>query len=308
LRRHVGLNDGIPAVVDFVGRVAIVTGAGKGLGRAHARYLAARGAAVIVNNRRHAGEEAGSSADGVVAEIVGDGGLAVADYGDASDPASGERMVSKALARFGRLDILIANAGISEAVAFRKQELDDFRHLMEVNFFGTLAVAHAAFRAMYAAGYGRILLTTSTAGLYGDRGLPAYSASKAAVIGLMRVLSLEGRRAGVLANALAPYATTRMTEALTPKELHAPLDPDKVAPVAAWLVSEGLARTGGIFLAGGGALRVARMMESASIAVPAGEADLEKLVAALEADGEFRPMDSAQAEFEDFLVSLDLSA
>lgn len=294
-------------MADFTGRVAIVTGAGKGLGRAYACFLAARGASVLVNNRRHAGEEGGGSADRVVEEITAAGGRAAADYGDAADPGAGERMVEGTRARFGRLDILIANAGVSESVAFRKQGLQDFRRVMEVNFFGALAVAHPAFRSMYAAGYGRILFTVSTAGLYGGHGLPAYSASKAALFGLMRALSLEGARAGVLVNAIAPYATTQMTQALTPTELHAPLDPDKVAPVAAWLVSEGLARSGQVIVAGGGALRVARVMETGS-AMLNGETDaVEPLVASLEASGAFRPMDSAQAEFADFVAALGLA-
>jgi NAD(P)-dependent dehydrogenase (short-subunit alcohol dehydrogenase family) len=294
-------------VSGFTGRVAIVTGAGKGLGRAYARFLAARGASLVVNNRRHADEPEGSSADRVVEEIVRAGGSAVADYGDASDPAAGERMVAAALARFGRLDILIANAGIEESVAFRKQGLEDFRRVMEVNFFGTLAVSHAAFRAMHGAGYGRILLTTSTAGLYGGHYLPAYSASKAAVIGLMRVLSLEGSRSGVLANGIAPYATTQMTQALTPAELHAPLDPDKVAPVAAWLVSEGLRRSGEVIVTGGGAVRIARVMETGSGLLEGDETSVESLVASLDAAGNFRPMASAQAEFADFVAALGLA-
>jgi NAD(P)-dependent dehydrogenase (short-subunit alcohol dehydrogenase family) len=294
-------------MAEFTGRVAIVTGAGKGLGRAYARFLAARGASLVINNHRHASEPGGSSADSVVEEIARAGGSAVADHGDAEDPAAGERMVATAQARFGRLDILIANAGVEESVAFRKQSLEDFRRVMEVNFFGTLAVSHAAFRAMHAAGYGRILLTTSTAGLYGGLYLPAYSASKAAVIGLMRVLSLEGIRCGVLANAIAPYATTQMTKALTPEELHAPLDPDRVAPIAAWLVSEGLRRSGEVIVTGGGALRIARFMESDS-ALPTGDgASLESMVASLEAAGNFRPMASAQAEFADFVAALGLA-
>ena len=291
-------------MTDFTGRVAIVTGAGKGLGRAYAHFLAERGASLLINNRRHAGEQGGSSADRVVAEIVDAGGSAVADYGDATDVASGERMVAAALARFGRLDILIANAGVNESVTFRNQGLEDFRRVMEVNFFGTLAVAHAAFRAMYAAGYGRILLTTSTAGLYGGLRLPAYSASKAAVIGLMRVLSLEGARGGVLANAIAPYATTQMTKALTPAELHAPLDPEKVAPVAAWLVSEGLRRSGEVVVAGGGALRITRVMESDSARLAGDGTSVEESLASLDDAGKFRSMASAQAEFADFVAAL----
>jgi len=295
-------------MASFTGRVAIVTGAGKGLGRAYALFLAARGASVIVNNRRHARDESGDPADRVADEIVRAGGTAVSDDGDAMDASAGAQMVETALARFGRLDILIANAGVNESVPFRKQSLDDFRRVMEVNFFGTLAVAHSAFRAMYAAGYGRILLTTSTAGLYGGVGLPAYSSSKAAVIGLMRALSLEGARGGVLVNAIAPYATTHMTEALTPARLHVPFDPDKVAPVAAWLVSEKQRRSGEIIICGGGALRVARMTESGSALLADDGTTLEDRITSLDAAGGFRPMASAQAEFSDFVAAIGLVA
>jgi NAD(P)-dependent dehydrogenase (short-subunit alcohol dehydrogenase family) len=294
-------------MADFTGRVAIVTGAGRGLGRSYARTLAAAGASVLVNNRRHGGEEAEAAADRVVEEIQRAGGAAAADYSDAADPEAGTRMVEAAVRRFGRLDILIANAGVNESTAFRTQRLDDFRRVMEINFFGTLAVAQASFRLMYEAGYGRILLTTSTAGLYGGAGLPAYSASKAAVIGLMRVLSLEGARRGVLVNAIAPYAATQMTVGLTPAALHAPLDPERVSPIAAWLVSETLSRTGEIILAGGGALRLARMMESDSVLVPGGSSTIEPLVASLDASGRFRPMASAQSEFAEFVAALGLS-
>lgn len=294
-------------MASFTGRVAIVTGAGGGLGRAYALFLAAKGASVIVNNRRHARDEFKGSADRVVDEIVRAGGTAAPDHGDATDASAGAQMVETALTRFGRLDILIANAGVNESVQFRKQSLEDFRRVMEVNFFGALAVTHSAFRVMYAAGYGRILLTTSTAGLYGGVGLPAYSASKAAVIGLMRVLSLEGARRGILVNAIAPYATTHMTEALTPARLHVPFDPSKVAPVAAWLVSEKQRRSGEIIICGGGALRVARMMESESALLEDDGVTVEDRIASLDAAGGFRPMASAQAEFADFLASLGLS-
>lgn len=290
----------------FAGRTAIVTGAGHGLGRAYARLLAAEGARVLVNNRLRPDDDSRGSADRVVAEITAAGGIAAADHGDAADPASGERMVEAALDLFGRLDILVCNAGVNEAVAFRKQDLADFRRVVEINLFGTVSVAQAAFRAMHAASYGRILLTTSTAGLFGDVGLPAYSASKAAVIGLMRVLALEGARSGILANAIAPYATTRMTETMTPAALHGSFDPDRVAPVAAWLVHERQRRSGEIFIAGAGALRIARVMES-RIAVVGDSPDfIEAGVASLEQDARFRAAATAREEFAGFVAALGL--
>lgn len=290
----------------FAGRAAIVTGAGHGLGRSYARFLAAQGASVLVNNRLRPGEGSAGSADRVVEEILAEGGIAAADHGDAADPSSGERMVAAALRHFGRLDILICNAGVNEAVAFRKQDLADFRRVVQINLFGTAAVAQAAFRVMHAAGFGRILVTTSTAGLLGDVGLPAYSASKAAVIGLMRVLALEGARRGILANAIAPYATTRMTKALTPPTLHGPFDPDRVAPVAAWLVHERQRRSGEVFIAGAGALRIARVMQSGIAVVDDDPESIESGVAAVERETRFRAAASATADFAEFAAALGL--
>jgi NAD(P)-dependent dehydrogenase (short-subunit alcohol dehydrogenase family) len=290
----------------FAGRAAIVTGAGHGLGRSYARFLAAQGASVLVNNRLRPGEGSAGSADRVVGEILAEGGIAAADHGDAADPSSGERMVAAALRYFGRLDILICNAGVNEAVTFRKQDMADFRRVFEINLFGTAAVAQAAFRVMHAAGFGRILVTTSTAGLLGDVGLPAYSASKAAVIGLMRVLALEGARRGILANAIAPYATTRMTKALTPPTLHGPFDPDRVAPVAAWLVHDRQRRSGEVFIVGAGALRIARVMQSGIAVVDDDPESIESGMAAVERETRFRAAASATADFAEFAAALGL--
>lgn len=290
----------------FAGRAAIVTGAGHGLGRAYARLLAAQGAHVLVNNRLRPGEASDGSADRVVDEITAAGGVAAADHGDAADPASGERMVAAALRRFGRLDILICNAGVNEATTFRKQDLADFRRVVEINLFGTAAVAQAAFRVMHAAGFGRILLTTSTAGLFGDLGLPAYSASKAAVIGLMRALALEGARRGIIVNAIAPYATTRMTEALMPPSLHAAFDPDRVAPVAAWLVHERQRRTGQVFVVGGGGLRIAGVTQTRLAPVADDPERIEDAVAAVEGEARTLATVSATDDFAEFAAALGL--
>jgi NAD(P)-dependent dehydrogenase (short-subunit alcohol dehydrogenase family) len=245
----------------FESRVAIVTGAGKGLGRAYALLLARQGARVVVNNRRH-GSDAQASADRTVEDIRAAGGTAVADYNDVVSPGAGEALLGTALTAFGRLDIVIANAGVSEGRSFHKQSMDEFRHTFEVNLFGTAAVLQPAYSHLYEQRSGRVLLSTSVAGLYGEHGLPAYSASKAAVLGLMYALSQEGAARGVRVNAIAPYAATQMTAAHMPPELTGKLRPEDVAPVAAWLVSDDCALNGEIVITGGGRIARARMMET----------------------------------------------
>lgn len=251
-----------PEPVTFEGHVVVVTGAGKGLGRAYARYLAANGARVVVNNRSHAGEET-ASADRVVAEIRDAGGEAVADYSEITAAGSGERLLALALDTWGRLDAHIANAGVSEGRSFHKQSPEEFRQNFEVNLYGTVNVLHPLYRHLYRQGGGAVLLSTSVAGLYGEHGLPAYSASKAALIGLTHALAHEGAGHGVRVNAIAPYAATQMTEAHLPESLRRRMSPDKVAPVAAWLVSDACPMNGEIVISGGGRIARARMMETA---------------------------------------------
>jgi NAD(P)-dependent dehydrogenase (short-subunit alcohol dehydrogenase family) len=251
-----------PVAGEFDGKVALVTGAGKGLGRAYARLLARLGAGVVVNNRRHGFDEP-ASADRTVAEIETAGGVAVAEYSDITTRGAGEALLETALAAFGRLDIVIANAGVSEGRSFHKQSMKEFRDTVETNLFGTAAVLHPAFRHFYEQRAGCLLLSTSVAGLYGEHGLPAYSASKAALLGLMYSLSQEGAPRGIRVNALAPYAATQMTAAHLKGELERRLRPDHVAPVAAWLVSDLCDISGEILIAGGGKVTRAHMMEAA---------------------------------------------
>ncbi len=247
--------------VAFDGRVIVVTGAGKGLGRAYARYLAANGARVVVNNRSHRGEET-ASADRVVAEIRAAGGEAVADYSDITADGAGERLLALALDTWGRLDAHIANAGVSEGRSFHKQSAEEFRRNFEVNLHGTVNVLHPLYRHLYEEGHGAILLSTSVAGIYGEHGLPAYSASKAALIGLTYALAHEGAAHGLRVNAIAPYAATQMTGEHLPAALQERMAPDHVAPVAAWLVSDACSLNGQIVISGGGKLALARMMET----------------------------------------------
>lgn len=258
-------------------RVAIVTGAGKGLGRAYAEYLAGQGIRVLANNRSHPTDAPGeTSAERVVKAIHSAGGEAIANLDGVDDPRSGQRMVEQALATWGRLDILIANAGVELGEAFHKMTLESLRRVMEINFFGTLHAVHAAYPVMREARYGRIVATISTAGLHGNHGMTAYSSSKAALIGLMRSLALEGASRNVHVNAISPFAATPMTGRFFNEALTQKLGTARVAPVVAWLVSEECALNGEILVAGGGVLRRAAMLEArgATLADGAGPADV----------------------------------
>lgn len=244
----------------LAGRVVVVTGAGRGLGRAYALDLAARGARVVVNTRpREAG--APGSAEAVVAEIEALGGRAVAAPLAVEAPDAGERLLAAALDAFGRIDGLLNNAGAPEAQTLHKQSLAEFRANFEVNFFGTLAPVLPVYRHMREAGGGRILVSTSAAGLHGVHGMAAYSSAKAALIGLMRVIALEGAGRGVAANALAPFAATGMTGDYLAPDLAARLSPERVAPVASWLMSPDCPLNGETVVAGAGGVRLAARFE-----------------------------------------------
>ena len=249
-------------MIRFDERVAIVTGAGKGLGRSYAIYLAARGARVVVNNRRRSTGEP-SSADEVVQAIRQAGGQAIANYDSVEDPAAGERIVQQALDTWGRVDVLINNAGVDQRSTFHKVSVEQFRQIFDINFYGSLYVTHAAYARMRAAGYGRIVVSTSVAGLYGLHGLTAYSASKAALIGFMRTLAMEGKSHNVLTNAIAPYAATPMTarQGNMPEEVMTSMRPEFVAPAVALMVSEQTSLNGQVIIAGKGVFRRAASVE-----------------------------------------------
>ncbi|WP_425988003.1 SDR family NAD(P)-dependent oxidoreductase [Brevundimonas sp. TWP2-3-2] len=241
-------------------RVIIVTGAGRGLGLAYALDLAARGASVVVNTRPRAqGQPA--SADAVAARIRAEGGKAVACALAVEQDGAGDRLLAAALDGFGRIDGLINNAGVPEAMSLHKQSIEQVRGVFDINFFGTLTATLPIYRHMREQGSGRIVMTTSAAGLHGVHGMAAYSASKAAVIGLMRVIALEGGPKGVHANAVAPYALTAMTEKYVDEATGAAMPTELVAPVVSWLVSAGCQLNGETLVAGAGKVRPAWRIE-----------------------------------------------
>jgi NAD(P)-dependent dehydrogenase (short-subunit alcohol dehydrogenase family) len=253
-------------MIRFDDRVAIVTGAGKGLGRAYAMLLAARGARVLVNNRRRSQGEP-SSADEVVQAIRQAGGQAIANYDSVEDPTAGERIVQQALDAWGRIDVLVNNAGVDQRSTFHKLSVEQFRQIFDINFYGSLYVTHAAYARMRAAGYGRIVVSTSVAGLYGLHGLTAYSASKAALVGFMRTLAAEGKSHNVLTNAIAPYAATPMTarQGNMPEEFLRTMSPEFVAPMVTLMVSEQTSLNGQVIIAGRGAFRRAANVEGSGL-------------------------------------------
>jgi NAD(P)-dependent dehydrogenase (short-subunit alcohol dehydrogenase family) len=258
--------------IRFDDRVAIVTGAGNGLGRCHALGLAARGARVVVNDVGGTvdgirGTAHSAAAEKVVAEIEAAGGSAIADTADVTDPAQVQAMVERALERWGRIDILANNAGILRDKSFGKLALEDFRAMLDVHVMGGVHTAKAVWERMRAQNYGRIVFTTSSTGLYGNFGQANYATAKAALIGLMKVLDQEGRKYDIRANILSPTATTRMTEALLPEEDRALLDPADVTPGLLYLVSED-APSGVMLCAGAGCFARAEVVETAGIYLP----------------------------------------
>jgi NAD(P)-dependent dehydrogenase (short-subunit alcohol dehydrogenase family) len=244
--------------IRFDGRVAIVTGAGGGLGREHALLLAARGAKVVVNDLGAAVDGTGGSAgpaERTAKEIEDLGGVAVADGNTVATAAGGQAVVDTALAAFGRVDIVVNNAGILRDKAFHNLTPELLDPVLDVHLRGAFHVTRPAWARMREAGYGRVLLTASNAGILGNFGQSNYGAAKMGLVGLARVLAQEGARYGIKANVLAPIARTRMTEELL-GELAPKLDPRLAAPVAAWLVHEDCPVSGEIYSVGGG--RVAR--------------------------------------------------
>lgn len=254
----------------FSGRVALVTGAGAGLGRAYAHRLAQQGASVIVNNRYEAGRP--NSAQAVVDEIVASGGEAIADSHSVQFEDQAKAMVDFAYANFGRLDVLICNAGVSGGGLLQDTPKEDFAEVFDVSFYGTLYPIQAALQRMYDAGYGRIVGTTSSAGYFASPGTAAYASAKAALIGLFRALAGEAAPFGVKANLISPMAWSRMAEQHLDKKYAELLDPDHVAKVVSWLSSEACTISGELLVAGAGQVYRATVVQSAG--QPIGDGDI----------------------------------
>jgi 3-hydroxyacyl-CoA dehydrogenase/3a,7a,12a-trihydroxy-5b-cholest-24-enoyl-CoA hydratase len=236
----------------FDGKVAIVTGAGNGLGKSHALLLASRGAKVIVNDLGgsiHGGGKSSAAADAVVKQIKDAGGEAVANYDSVED---GDKIVKSALDAFGRVDILINNAGILRDTSFQKMSEEDWNLILKVHVQGAYKCTKAAWDRMRDQGFGRILMTASAAGIYGNFGQANYALAKLGLVGFAQTLALEGKKKNVHVNVIAPIAGSRLTETVLPPEIIAALKPEYVSPLAAWLCHEDCKETGGTFEVGGG--------------------------------------------------------
>ena len=258
--------------IRFDERVAIVTGAGNGLGKSYALALGARGAKVVVNDIGGAVDGSGSSAtpaDAVVEEIRAAGGEAVANYDSVADRDRAANIVKTATDTFGSIDIVINNAGIVRDKTFHKMSLDDYEFVVKVHFLGAIYVTHAAFPHMREANYGRILMVSSNSGLYGNFGQTNYSAAKMAVVGFMNTLKLEAARYDIKINALAPLAATRIAE---PSGIFDTYDaelvtPEAVAAMVSYLVSEDCTDSGNVIAATAGYYSKIQVMESAGVRV-----------------------------------------
>ena len=291
--------------IDFKGRVAIVTGAGGGLGRQHALALAARGARVLVNDLGCDVHGAGGSvgaAQAVVNEIRAAGGEALANGASVTDYAAVQAMVQQAIDAWGRVDVLVNNAGILRDKSFSKMEMDDFRLVVEVHLMGAAHCCKAVWPHMVAQKYGRIVMTPSSPGLYGNFGQSNYGAAKLALVGLMQTLGIEGEKNNIHVNALAPTAATRMTEGLLPEQVLAQIQPEAVVPAMLVLAHES-APTRTTLCAGAGSFEAAHITMTRGIYLGVGADVPEQLAARLsevtERSGEqVPPNGSAQGTHE----------
>ena len=290
--------------IEFSGKVAIVTGAGGGLGREHALALAARGAKLVINDLGADRDGSGGSSEAaraVVAEIEAAGGEAVADGASVTDADAVQAMVEATLAKWGRIDILVNNAGVLRDKSFAKMTLEDFRFVVDVHLMGAVNCTKAVWQTMQAQNYGRIVMTTSSSGLYGNFGQANYGAAKMALVGLMQTLAIEGAKNDIRVNCLAPTAHTRMTE---DRGAHLPLEalgPNLVSPGLVYLVSDD-APTRCILAAGAGGFERAYVTLTQGIRI-VGDDAADRVAAEFDAisdrEGEIVPdMGAAQGMIE----------
>jgi hypothetical protein len=267
--------------IRYDGRVAIVTGAGNGLGRSHALELAKRGAKVVVNDFGGARDGTGGSttaAEKVVEEIRATGGNAIANGANVADPADCTALAAQALEKWGRIDILINNAGILRDKSFGKMTPAEWNPVIDVHLTGSANVTMAVWNVMKEGNYGRILMTTSTSGLYGNFGQANYGAAKMGGVGLMNTLVIEGAKNNIRINCLAPTAATRMTEDIMTPEMLEALKPEFVTPAALFLVSEN-APNRTVMLAGAGFYATAEIVESQGLHLPLAERNVDGVAA-----------------------------
>ncbi len=293
--------------IDFKGRVAIVTGAGGGLGRQHALALAARGAKVLVNDLGGARDGAAgsgsvSAAQAVVDEIIAAGGEAIANGASVTDFTAVQAMAQQALDAWGRIDVLVNNAGILRDKSFSKMELADFQLVVDVHLMGAVHCCKAVWATMNAQKYGRIVMTTSSSGLYGNFGQSNYGAAKMALVGLMQTLSIEGAKNDIRVNCLAPTAATRMTEGLMSEAVLAALKPEAVVPAMLVLAAEN-APNRAILCAGAGTFEAAHITLTQGAWIGIGDQAPERLAEQLAEvtarEGEIVPLSgSAQGSNE----------
>ncbi len=267
--------------VRFDDRVAIVTGAGGGLGRAHALLLASRGAKVVVNDLGGARDGTGAGtamADQVVEEIRAAGGEATANYDGVDTVEGGESLVKTALDAYGKVDILVNNAGILRDRAFHNLTAEDWDKVQAVHLRGAFCVTQPALRVMRQNSYGRIVFTTSAAGLFGNFGQTNYGSAKMGLVGLMNVIKIEGQKYSILANTIAPLAASRLTEDIMPPTALEKLVPELVSPMVAYLCSEECTETGSVWSAGGGYFGRVAVVEGKGVFLdPSGGVNIEQV-------------------------------
>ncbi|MAY11623.1 MAG: 3-oxoacyl-ACP reductase [Alcanivorax sp.] len=274
--------------INFEGRVAIVTGAANGLGRSHALELARLGAKVVVNDFGGARDGTGGASEAAekgVAEITAAGGEAIANGADVSNEEQVQAMVQQTLDQWGRVDILVNNAGILRDKSFAKMDMSDWDKVVAVHLTGSAICTRAVWPVMREQGYGRVIMTTSTSGLYGNFGQANYGAAKMGVAGLMNTLCLEGEKYDIKVNCVAPTAATRMTEDLMPKEVLALLEPSEITPAVLFLASD-QAPSRRIVLAGAGCYAMVRLMESDGIYLEEGDRTPDAIAARFEELGD----------------------
>jgi NAD(P)-dependent dehydrogenase (short-subunit alcohol dehydrogenase family) len=265
--------------IRFDGKVAIVTGAGGGLGRQHALELARRGARVVVNDLGGAVDGSGGSSGAamtVVEEIRAAGGEAMADGGSVADDDGAANLVKAAMDAYGRVDILIANAGILRDKSFAKMEVADFEAVMDVHLMGTVKPLHHIWPIMREQKYGRVVVTTSSTGLYGNFGQANYGAAKLSLVGLMNTLRIEGERDNIRVNTISPIAATRMTENVLPPPLAEKLKPEYVTPAVVYLASDD-APNGVVVTAGAGVFAQAKLYETEGVYLGEGGLSAEEV-------------------------------